>query len=70
VRAGERCAASTASGQRRPLPIIAAEYGITRSQARDRVHRARVLGILAHAKPGTVSARPGREFQQKPTKED
>lgn len=46
-------------GVRHPLPQLAREFGLTRDQARDRVHRARVLGYLLPAAPGRVSAEPG-----------
>lgn len=39
-------------GCRRPLPQIALEFGITRTQARDRVHKARQRKFLGPAKPG------------------
>ena len=51
--------ALVSGGLRRPLPQIAADFGLTREQARDRVHRARVLGYLEKSTPGKVSAQPG-----------
>jgi hypothetical protein len=47
------------AGVRHPLPQLASEFGLTRDQARDRVHRARVLEYLLPAAPGRVSAEPG-----------
>ncbi|MFN8223398.1 MAG: hypothetical protein U0R50_09170 [Gaiellales bacterium] len=46
-------------GVLKPLPILAAELGITRDQARDRVRRAREAGYLAAARPGRPSAELG-----------
>ena len=46
-------------GSRRPLPRLAEEFGLTREQARDRIHRARELGHLMPTKPGRVNAEPG-----------
>jgi hypothetical protein len=46
-------------GNAHPLPQLAAEFAITRSQARDRVHKARNDGYLARGTPGSASAVPG-----------
>jgi hypothetical protein len=46
-------------GETRPLPRLAAEFGTTREQMRDRVHKARNDYYLARTTPGRVSATPG-----------
>ncbi len=46
-------------GERRPLPRMAEELGLSREQVRDRVHRARVLKYLQPTRQGRVSAEPG-----------
>jgi hypothetical protein len=51
------------AGIKRPLPQIASELGITRDQARDRVHRARKLGFLTSGTQGRASASPGPRLE-------
>jgi hypothetical protein len=46
-------------GSRRPLPQLALEFGLSREQARDRVHRARDLGFLTKGSPGRAGADVG-----------
>jgi hypothetical protein len=46
-------------GVRHPLRQMADELGLTRTQVRDRIHRARVLGYLMPARQGRVSAERG-----------
>lgn len=46
-------------GVRRPLPQIAAEFGLSHPQARDRVHRARQRGYLSPGTQGKAGAEPG-----------
>ena len=46
-------------GSRHPLPALAREFGITRTQARDRIHKARELGYLKHGKQGRIHPEPG-----------
>ena len=43
-----------------PLPQLAREFGITREQARDRIHKARTRGYLTKGKQGRAGANPGR----------
>ena len=49
------------SGQRRPLPILASWFGLTREQARDQIHRARSekYQYLGPGTPGKARAEPG-----------
>jgi hypothetical protein len=51
-------------GLRHPLPQLAREFGITRDQARDRVHRARTHQYLAAGTHGRASAEPGPRFRE------
>jgi hypothetical protein len=46
-------------GHRHPLPQLALEFGITRTQARDRIHKARQLGYLQPGTQGRAGAQPG-----------
>jgi hypothetical protein len=46
-RIAERYCVLCARGLPRPLPQLAAEFGVTRDQARDRVRRARELHYIA-----------------------
>jgi hypothetical protein len=46
-------------GIRHPLPQLAREYGITRDQVRDRIHKARRLGYLQGGKQGRAGANIG-----------
>ena len=49
-------------GQRQPLPQLAREFGITRSQARDRIHRARQQGWLEPGRERRAGGEPGRRL--------
>jgi len=49
---------------RRPLPQIALEFGITRTQARDRVHKARQRKFLGPTKPGRASPTLGPRLKK------
>jgi hypothetical protein len=46
-------------GIRNPLPRLGDEFGITRSQARDRIHKARQKGYLAPGDKGRATAIAG-----------
>ena len=46
-------------GNRHPLPQIASEFGLTRAQIRDRVHKARNQGYLTRGKQGRAGATIG-----------
>lgn len=50
------------AGVKQPLPVIAAQFGITREQARDRVSRAREMKYLQPGKPGRAGATPGERL--------
>jgi hypothetical protein len=51
-------------GERHPLPQLADEFGISRSQARDRVHKARIRHYLAPGDPGRATATPGPALKE------
>jgi hypothetical protein len=46
-------------GNTRPLQQLADEFGTTRDQMRDRVHKARTDGYLSKGTPGRAGATPG-----------
>ena len=46
-------------GLRHPLPQLAHEFGITRTQARDRIHRARQRRWLAPGTQRRAGGEPG-----------
>jgi hypothetical protein len=46
-------------GVRRPIPQLAAEFGLTREQVRDRVHRAREREFLSPGRRGRAGGEPG-----------
>lgn len=49
---------------RRPLPQIAREFGITPTQARDRIYRARQRKFLGPTKPGRASPTLGSRLKK------
>jgi hypothetical protein len=51
-------------GLRHPLPQLAKEFGITRTQARDRVHRARTLRYLGATTPGRAIPTLGHRLKR------
>ena len=51
-------------GHRHPLPQLAEEFGISRTQARDRVHKARELGYLKPGKQGRAGAEIGPRLKE------
>jgi hypothetical protein len=55
----ERYCVLCARGLTRPLPQLAAEFGLTRDQARDRVRRARELHYLEPGRRGLAVGIPG-----------
>jgi len=58
------------------LPKLADDFGLTREQARDRIHRARLDGFLRPTTRGQIDATPGPRlpestlWQPRPTKGD
>jgi hypothetical protein len=58
-------------GIRRPLPQLAEEFGITTTQVRDRIHRARhELGYLTPGKQGRAGAEPTERLLKRKNLED
>jgi hypothetical protein len=51
-------------GERHPLPQLAREFGLSRSQARDRIHKARTRHYLAPGDPGRATATPGPALKE------
>jgi hypothetical protein len=49
---------------RHPLPQLALDFGITRTQARDRIHKARQHKYLAPGQPGRATPTPGPRLNQ------
>ena len=49
---------------RRPLPQIALEFGITHTQARDRIYKARQRKYLGPTKPGRATPTPGPRLKK------
>jgi hypothetical protein len=47
------------SGRRQPLPLLAAQFGIDRRQARDRIHQARQTGWLTSGRARRAGGEPG-----------
>ena len=54
----------TQRGIRHPLPQLAREFGISRSQARDRVHKARQNGFLTRGTQGLAGASAGPQLKK------
>lgn len=53
-------------GDSKPLLTIAEEFGLTREQARDRVHRCRDLGFLTKGRDGKATAEAGPRLRSAP----
>jgi biotin operon repressor len=51
------------NGNKHPLPLLASKLGITREQARDRVHNARKQGYLKPGNRGRAGAEPGPKLK-------